>query len=727
MKKNIYLTLFISLFFASHTLSQGMYIPSLLDSSVMADMSAKGCKLSAKDIYDFNNGSLKDAVLQFNGGCTGEIISDKGLLLTNHHCGLGQIQQHSTIQNDYLTNGFWAKSMNEELPCEGLTVTFIIRIDDVTDSIIPFLKKANNETTRQDIVDSISIVLNRNATYQTHYESFVRAFYNGNQYFRFIIENFKDVRLVGAPPICIGNFGGDTDNWMWPRHTGDFSMFRIYANDKNEPAEYSKDNVPFKPRRSLLISAKGLNEGDFTMVYGFPGRTQQYLCSDAVDLIQNYSDPISVKVRTLRLSTWGNAMRSNDTIRIQYQAKYNGVANAWKKWQGEILGLQQTRVIEKKKLFEEEISKKSIGLIPQKLTLGDRLKYENVEVLLKQMSVLYDSTKKYQSLLNYTNEALLAPEIFRYAEAMYDLYSYLQDENIVISDSLKQALKNNATGFFANYNAGLDEAVMKNLFPMYLQNVPVGWQPEYLKTSLAVYKNNSDVMIKTMYEKSMLTKLQSMNSFFDKLSRKTLKKLVKDPLYLLAMSCFIEAEEVQAKYSIFNSQLLPLNRRYMKAQLNLYPEKNLFPDANSTLRVAYGNIKPYEPRDGVKYNWFTTSTGILEKYYSKAAEDYVLIPQFKELLEKKDFGVYADKDGTLHTDFIASNHTTGGNSGSPVLNAKGELIGINFDRVWEGTMSDINFDTTRCRNIALDVRYFLFIVDKLGKAGYLIDEMKIVR
>ncbi len=712
MKKFFFVSI-LNILYAASLLAQGMWQPNLIDEATINDMRSKGFQLDKTTLYNQERPSIKDAIVIFGGGCTGEVIGKDGLLVTNHHCGLGNVQRLSTIQNNYLKNGFWAKSKDEELPCKGLSVTFIVSIEDVSAQIIPLASDLHDEIARTRIVDSISNILIGEAIRGTTYGAYVVPFYNGNQYFLFVTEEFKDIRLVGVPPISIGNYGGDTDNWIWPRHTGDFSLFRIYAKDNNEPAEYSPDNIPYQPKYFLPVSAQGIKEDDFTMVYGFPGRTQQYLSSFAVDLVANVADPIRVQVRTMRLNIWQQFMKKNDTIRLQYQAKYNGVSNAWKKWQGEMKGLQECNVVQLKKDYEQEISKRSTDEF-------------NATQTLKLMNVFYDSLHIYQPILDYTSEALMAPEIFKIAYVLNDILQQASANNFIISAEKKEEWKKNIRGFFKDYNPQADAAVFEALIPLYWENTPASLRIPFIEDAIKKYKNDIHLYALSTYPSSFLNNEKSLITWIENLNRKSKKQLEQDPLYLLAIAVRNYYKLIVNKYQQFNTPLIELNREYMNEQMHLFPEKKFFPDANSTLRIAYGNVKSYNPYDAVTYNWYSTSEGILEKYYTVSADDYVLLPDYEKMLTEKKFGKYGYKDGNLHTCFIASNHTTGGNSGSPVLNARGELVGINFDRVWEGTMSDIYFDPARCRNISLDTRYMLYIIDELGKASYLFNEMTIL-
>ena len=705
---------FLFFIFATTTKAQspGMWLPNDIDSIAWMKMKSQGLQLSQQDLYNENGASLKDAIVQFGGGCTAEFISAEGLLVTNHHCGLGQVQALSSVEHDYLQNGFWSKNRSEEKACEGLTVTRVVRIEDVTAKVTKALNDNMNEQQRQRKIDSIGQRLSQEAVDKTHYGAFVRPFYNGNEFVLFVTETFKDVRLVGAPPISIGNFGGDTDNWVWPRHTGDFMVFRVYANADNKPADYATTNVPYKPMKFLPVSAKGVDENDFTMVYGFPGRTTQYLPSSAVELYQDVLDPIRIEVRTALLNAWQREMRSNDTVKLQYQAKYNGVANGWKKWQGEVKGLKETNAVGWKKEQEQEFTKRA----------SSKNKYTNV---LPQLNATYDSMKTVLTYATYQSEALEATELFDLAESLAPVVAALKDKNKKLNtDSLSKVVVENLNGFYKDYNAMADRAAYSDVMKIYAAKVPANHQPVYVNTELTKAKSDASVWVNNLYAKSMLDNKTRMLAWANSLKRGSEKKIEADPVYKLWQneSGYYQSTIVPVTTRL-GARANTLNREYMKAQMELVPERLYFPDANSTLRVTYGKVQGYQPMDGARYRWYTTAAGVLEKN-QLGVYDYVLRDDYKKLLQSKDYGGYATNN-ELHTDFIATNHTTGGNSGSPVINGRGELVGINFDRVWEGTMSDIRFMPDRCRNIALDTRYLLFIIDKYGGAGYLLKEMDI--
>lgn len=714
MKKFLCLSLFtfhLSLFAFSE---EGMWIPSLLKALNEADMQKMGCKLSADEIYSINKSSLKDAVLHFGGGCTGEMISGEGLLITNHHCGYSQIQSHSSVEHDYLTNGFWAMNKNDELPCKGLTVTFIIRIEDVTAKMLEGVDANISETKRDSIIQARSKKIEKESTEGTHYTARIRPFYYGNEFYMFVTETFKDVRMVGAPPESIGKFGGDTDNWIWPRHTGDFSLFRVYADKDNKPADYSADNVPFKPRHFLPISLKGVQENDFAMVFGFPGRTTEYLPSPAVELIQKVSDPIKVKARTVRLAVWDEDMKKDSKVRIQYASKYAGVSNYHKKWAGEIHGLERSEGIKVKqeieKTFQERVSKNADW----------NKKYGNI---LGDFKSAYDKLTPYQKVVDYFSETVNAVEVIRFANSFKSLIDTKPEE---LSKKL-ETMKTSTKGFFKDYNAETDKKLFVVMLKMYYENVDKSMHPDLFATIQGKYKGDYTKYAEMIFKKSIFSSEQKVNEFLNNYSAEKNKIIQKDPAYILARSAYGFFEtKIQPTYNSTLDNVNRLQRDYMYALKVVIPEKKYYPDANSTLRVSFGKIEGYEGMDGVTLKHFTTLDGIMEKE-GPANVDFIVPARLKELYEKKDFGQYADKNGKIIVAITSSQHTTGGNSGSPLIDASGNLIGVNFDRNWEGTANDIIYDDTQGRSIILDIRYALFVIDKFAGATNLINEMKIVR
>jgi hypothetical protein len=697
---------------------EGMWLPLLLKQLNEPDLKKNGLKLSVDDIYNINKSCLKDAIVQFNGGCTAEVISEKGLILTNHHCGYGQIQAHSSVKNDLLTNGFWAMNQAEELPNAGVTATFIIRMEDVTSKVLAGITADLSEVEREKKIQTAIEFLQKEAiAADTTYGAFIRPFFYGNEYYMFITETFTDVRLVGAPPSSIGKFADYTDNWVWPRHTGDFSIFRIYANAKNKPAKYSKDNVPYKPRYVLPITLKGVEKGDFTMVYGFPGKTTEYLTSYGVDVIMNQSDPDKVKIREIRSNVMYAQMQKSDLVRIQYSAKYQSLANYYKKWMGEMMGLKKAKAIEQKQAFEKEFFTTISG------NEEASKRYKNLFTAFEQK---YSTFKALSRQRDFYAEAILGIEAISYASGFSEVIEGLNNGKPITDFQTKiDRLKIADTAFFKNYDKETDQIIATQLLELYYKSIPKDQQAAIFKTIESNFKGDFDAYVKSIYAKSVFVSLNKVSAMLNNL-QKNYKKVKKDPVYQLMLSCVNHySANVKLQYSAADYEINQLNRIYVKGIREFMTNKKYYPDANSTLRLTYGKVEGYYPRDAVYYDYYTTLDGLMEKEDPSDKEFYI-DPKLKQLYEKKDYGRYADKTGALRIAFCASNHTTGGNSGSPVLNASGELIGTNFDRDWEGTMSDVLYDPKQVRNISVDIRYTLFVIDKFAGAGYLLNEMKIL-
>ena len=662
----------------------GMWIPSLLEGMNEQEMTSLGSKLSAKDIYDVNNSSLKDAIGHFNGGCTSEVISSKGLILTNHHCGFSQIQSHSSLENDYIKNGFWAMSLEEELPNNGLFIEFIVRIEDVTTQILDGVTDSMTETEKQSKIDGNSNAVQKATSKEDWQDTKVKAFYKGNQYFLFVTERYNDIRLVGAPPASIGKFGSDTDNWVFPRHTGDFSLFRIYSDANNRPAEYSKDNVPFTPKHYLPVSLDGVEEGDFTMVFGFPGRTNEYLPAVAIEQITQKVNPSNIAIREAALKVMDQKMKTDDEVRIKYASKQARIANYWKKWIGENLGIEKSGAIALKREIESEFTK-------QLKAKGLESKYGYI---LDEFETLYGN--------NFI-------EVFiRNNELMSGMFRLVQLEKAAsrgeeVFDKARTSVIGRLKGTFKNYDVGVDKGVFENIMPFYTDKVDA-----------------------SIYDKTNFTDLDKTLKMLEGSSQEVIAKLNNDAAYQFAKP-FVEDfySNIEPEFQRINTEINALQKTYMKAQMEVLPNKRYFPDANSTLRVTYGQVHGYSPKDAVSYSHVSYLEGVMEKYIPG---DYEFdVPQkLIDLYNAKDYGQYADTNGKLPVCFLGTNHTTGGNSGSPALDAHGNLIGLNFDRVWEGTMSDYNYDADICRNIMVDLRYVLFVVDKYAGATHLIDEMTLV-
>ena len=712
MKKQIILLMLLFIGFLNFTKAdEGMWIPLLIEKFNIQDMQEKGFKLSAEDIYSINQACLMDAVVIFGGGCTGEVVSDKGLLLTNHHCGYGAIQRHSSVEHDYLTDGFWAMSMEEELPNPNLKVTFLKRIEDVTDQVLVNVSDDLTEAKRTEIINKNSEDIKNKAIDGTHFTAVIRPFYYGNQYYMFVYEEYKDVRLVGAPPSAIGKFGGDTDNWMWPRHTGDFSIFRIYADQNNQPAEYSPDNVPYKPKKYLPISIKGINEGDFTWVMGYPGSTQEYLISDAISLIKDVRNPHSIKLRDKRLEIMNAYALDNDTIRIKYASKNAGVSNSWKRWKGEIVGLERLNTVEKKQALENEFTNWA----------KENQKDLYIDVV-NQLSQIYSEIEEYAIAYDYMRESVMGVELIRFASQFKTLLEIAEDKKN--KDKLKEEkvyLSGAMDRFFKDYVKEIDVEIFKEIIPMYFENVDSKFQPS-VKDEIADIENYT----KQLFSNSIFANEDELRKLIDQFSKKDIDVIKNDPAYkFYTQFAEINNSKVKPKYDALNYETQRLYRLYVQGLQEMQTDKIFYPDANFTMRVSYGNIAGYSPRDAVEYKYYTTLDGVIEKD-NPEIYDYDVPEKLKQIYNEKDFGQY-EVNGTVPVCFVATNHTTGGNSGSPVLDAEGNLIGLNFDRAWDGIMSDMMFDPQRSRNVTLDIRYLLFIVEKLAGADHLIEEMEIVK
>ena len=687
----------------------GMWIPSLLEGVNEQEMQQLGSKMTAKDIYDVNNSSLKDAIVHFNGGCTSEIISPNGLLLTNHHCGYGAIQSHSSIENDYLKDGFWAKNYEEELSNPNMTVTFIKRIDDVTSDVFMGVTDAMDEASKMKFINQNIEKVTKAAQKEDWQKANVKSFYNGNQYILFITEVYNDVRLVGAPPSLIGKYGADTDNWMWPRHTGDFSMFRIYADASNRPAEYSIDNVPYKPNHYLPVSLDGVEEGDFTLVFGFPGSTNEYLPAVGIAQIVNVLNPAKIEIRDNALKIVDSYMRKDADIKIKYASKYASTANYWKKWIGENQGIEKSNAIAQKRELEQEFSK----IVNEKDLVGYQTLLLDFETLYKEIESV-SLARDYWMEVAYRNVELLSVTFRAYQIEQAFLKG--GEQSFV---GARESVLERFEGMFKNYSAEVDKPVFKKLVSLYAEKAP----KEYLP--LNMLNVDFTALTNDIYANSKLTTIEGTKELLSGSAEEVIKKLNEDKAYVFGKELHtIFYTKMEPKFQELNLQLTAVQKQYMKGLMEVFPSKRFFPDANSTLRVTYGQVRGYEPRDGVYYETTTYLDGVMEKYIPG---DYEFdVPQkLIDLYKAKDFGNYAE-NGKMPVNFIGTNHTTGGNSGSPAIDAHGNLIGLNFDRVWEGTMSDMNYDPAICRNIMVDIRYVLFIIDKYAGAQNLINEMTLV-
>jgi Peptidase S46 len=692
---------------------EGMWLPQLLGKLNESRMKSLGMKISADDIYSINHGSLKDAIVSFGGFCTGEIISSKGLVLTNHHCGFDAIQNHSSLEHNYIRDGFWSKTNAEEMPNKGLFATFIVRIDDVSAAALVGITSNMTEAERVAAIDKNLVQINKDAKKEPTQKSFTRGFFEGNQYYLFVTETYNDVRLVGAPPSAIGNFGKDTDNWVWPRHTGDFSMFRIYASKDNKPADYSLDNVPFTPKKSLNISIDGIAENDFTMVFGFPGRTTEYLYSEAVEQIRTVNDPAKITIRDKALNIIDGFMRKDEGIKIQYAAKYASIQNAYKKWQGEVLGLTRTDGVGRKKTQEIEF---------QKRVDANPSLYAKYGLLLQNLQVGYNDIKSLGLARDYYQEIVSKIEIFTIVAQLNNLVSAFEKNGQKGFDETKPKVKAMLEDFMKEFNPTVDKKLFEGLIEMYVKN-----QPETVVSPMAktMYDGGISTAAVKIYGESTLTDIAKLNALIDGKPEDLIAFMKASNTVSLQKDLLSTYQTaVQKDLTGVQNRITVAQRTYMQAQMEVFKEKTFFPDANSTMRVTFGKVQGYKPKDGAYYDFKTDLDGVMEKY--KPGDYEFDVPEKLRLLHKnKDYGQYG-VGGKMPVCFIATNHTTGGNSGSPALDAYGNLIGLNFDRVWEGTMSDINYDASICRNIMVDIRYVLFIVDKFAGANRLVKEMKLV-
>jgi hypothetical protein len=692
---------------------EGMWLPVLLDSLRYSDMQAMGLHIKAEDIYSVNHASLKDAIVMFGGGCTGEVISPEGLLITNYHCGYSRIQAHSTVVSNYLENGFWAASDSEELPNPGLYVSFLVRMENVTEQILKNISDTLSERSRNDEIGTRINAVRDEAMQGTHYKAEVKPFYFGREYYLFVYEVFNDVRLVGAPPETIGRFGGDSDNWIWPRHTGDFSLFRIYADKNNQPADYAPDNVPYKPRKFLNVSISGVHEGDFTMVMGFPGHTDQYLVSEALKVMTQETLPAKTEMRARRLEAMKEEMTKSPELQLAYSAKYVSISNSWKKWMGITKGVKHAGVIEEKEKKEQQFEDWS------KNEKSDSTDYS---CLMKQFADLYGQYDPLYVSADLTGELLNSFEISPFFHRTYTQIFTLGDSTEDRQKVILQNLKKSGAAFFQSHRLNIDRKIMPDLLKIYSRYTDTTALPAFYATLRQNYQGNYGRFVEGIFAKSLFTDSARFMKWLKSPAKKRENQLSNDPLTGIYRDFSAKLSiEVYQKADSMEDKLNGLYRKYISGLMAMNPGHTYYPDANFTLRLTYGQVDGYKPGDGITYSFGTTLDGIMEKDNPDIA-DYRVPEQLRELFRNRDFGKYGE-GGKMPVCFLATNHTSGGNSGSPVLNANGDLVGINFDRNWEGTMSDYAYDPSVCRNISLDVRYVLFIMDRVGHAERLIKEL----
>ncbi len=694
---------------------EGMWLLPMIEKLNIGKMTDLGLKLSANDIYSLNNASLKDAVVSFmDGGCTGEIVSSQGLLLTNHHCGYGSIQEHSSVENNYLRDGFWAKTKEEELPNPGLSVSFLIKIEDVTDQVLAAVKPEMTESERNDAISKARLSIGNAASSGNGYRASVSSFYGGNYFYLLVYERYTDVRLVGAPPSAIGSFGDDTDNWEWPRHTGDFSMFRVYSGPDGKPAPFSKDNIPLNPKNWLKISIKDINEGDFTMIMGYPGSTQRYYTSWEVNELLKITNPNRIKIRGIKQESWMEDMLADPKVNIQYASKYSGSANYWKYSIGQNNQLTNNNVIDKKQQIEKQFNIWVNEDASRKSKYGEALN-------LIRSSI--EGRTEFQNAYQYLSECMRGCEILGFDNYTRRLEEALKSgEQTKITDA-SMRLKNIASELYKDYNPPTDQKTIKALLRLYREDVPQKFHPGFYKDVIdRKYKGDIDKFVDDMFKRSIYSSEERFIAF---LTNPKLKVLEKDPVTITAKSVNEIRTSLSGELSKFETDLSAGRRLWIAALRDMMPERTLYPDANSTMRLSYGTIQDYDPRDAVTYKYYTTLDGKVDKY-KPGDYEFDLPQRLLDLYRNKEFGRYASSKGYLPVNFLTTNDITGGNSGSPVLNSYGELIGLAFDGNWEAMSGDVFYEPEVQRTIAVDIRYVLWIIDIYAGAGHLVDEMTIV-
>ena len=696
---------------------EGMWLPSLVHKLNINDMKKMGLELSAEEIYSINGSSLKDAVVALDrGGCTAELVSKEGLLLTNHHCGYGEIQKHSSVEHDYLRDGFWAMSRKEELPNPGKTVTFLISVEEVTEKVLAGINDKTTEEERAKKIREVSAELEKQAKGDTHYEVYVRSFFNSNKYYLFVTETFKDIRLVGAPPQSLGKFGGDTDNWMWPRHTNDFSMFRVYCGPDGKPAEYSENNVPYQPKHFLPISLKGVDQGDYAMVMGYPGRTTRYETSFGVKSTIEVTNNVRIDVREKLLNIWGDYMSTSQKARIQYASKYARSSNYYKYSIGQNKALDRLKTLDNKVEIEKEFTNWVNANSERKEKYGNAL-----SMIEKSMN-----NRELDLARSYMREALLSgPELFIFAYRAQALIELLEKpaENKEKIDRLVGSIKAGLDDYFKDYDAATDQKVIATLTQLYAERNAQKYQPAFYASIQKKYKGDYNKFAAALFENTVFDNKDELAAF---LAKPTVKALKKDMAVSIAADMFAKYRELNEQAAESQKLKTVGDRLFVAGLMEMNPDRVFYPDANSTMRLTYGQVLEFEPRDGVTYNYFTTVKGYIEK--AIPGDDEFDVPErMTKLIKEENYGRYVDKDGELRACFITNNDITGGNSGSPVINAKGELIGIAFDSNWEGVSGDIAFEPDFQRCVNVDIRFVLWVIDIYAGAGHLVEEMKIVQ
>jgi KaiC/GvpD/RAD55 family RecA-like ATPase len=729
MKKTTIL-LSLLIFFGTFQLraGEGMWLPLLLERLNYADMQKMGLQLTPEELYSINHSSLKDAIVGLSNSpnpqgyfCTAEIVSGQGLIFTNHHCGYASVQKHSTVEHDYLKDGFWAFSKDEELPNEGLTASVLVYMSDVTDSIVPVLDTVD-EHERISVERKIISKLAKEASEGGRYNVVIKPFFEGNEYYMFVYLVYRDVRLVGAPPSSIGKFGGDTDNWMWPRHTGDFTIFRIYTAPDGSPAEYSEENIPLKPKHYLPISLDGIKKDDFAMIWGFPGSTSRYLTAEGVKFRTDKYFPPLIESFGKKLEIWKKHMDADQAVKIKYAANYAGIANSWKYFIGQKRGVEKLHIYDEKKAFEKRFTE---------WVNADEMRKEKYGNVLQEIENTYAQRSNIIEPLIYASiTGISGAEIIGFAQNFSGIEGMMEaaakekkkEKRAKKEEKIKkqiEKLKSKLDEIYKDYDENTDRDVLAAMTEMYMEKTPDSLHPEYLKKLIKKFKGNYQYLSGYVFSNSVFANKQKFEAFLDKPS---LKKIKKDPAFNLMKEYMTKITDASSAYRGDNG-FSKARRLYIQAIREMQPEKVFYPDANSTLRFSYGKVEPYNPADAVEYDYQTHLYGVMEKE-DPASDEFTVPAKLKELYEKRDFGPYG-QNGKMDVDFLTTNDITGGNSGSPVINGKGELIGLAFDGNWEAMSSDIAFNKKLQRTIVVDIRYVLFVIDKYAGASNIVDELTI--